>query len=90
VQQGGELPDAERVREQPDRRDAGHHGPERPQVVTGQTGGRGDAQGRQVAAGGRTQQQDDHGHRRGIRVKLPLVKIYKCIVLLLFYFYYYC
>lgn len=53
VQQGGELPDAQRVREQPDRRDAGHHGQEGQTVVAGQAGGRGYAQGRQVATGGR-------------------------------------
>lgn len=68
VQQSGKLFDAERVREQPDRRNAGHHGPEGPKVVFGQTGGRGDTQGRKVAAGRRTQQQDDHSHRRGVRV----------------------
>jgi len=89
VQQGGELPDAERVREQPDRRDAGHHGPEGPQVVTGQTGGRGDAQGRQVAAGRRTQQQDDHCHRRGVRVTLPLVIIFYIHIISYYYYYYF-
>lgn len=68
VQQGGELSDAQRVREQPDSRDAGDHGPEGPPVVVGQTGGRGHAQGRQVASGGRAQQQAHHGHRRGFRV----------------------
>lgn len=46
VQQGGELSDAQRVREQPDRRDAGDHGPEGPALVAGQTGGGGHAQGR--------------------------------------------
>ena len=70
VQQGGELFDAVRVREQPHSWDARDPGQEGEEVVAGQAPGGGEPLEGQVEAPLQpsSDQQDHHSHRRGIAI----------------------